>query len=522
MKTIKAILVISLCLIITSVNGQTYQDVLRYSQPQFNGTARATSMGGAFGSLGGDYSSLSINPAGIATYRSSEFSFTPSLNQNDVSSSFNGENTKESNLSVGFNQIGYISTNKPMRAVKKGLVSTHFGIGYNQTNDFNYKSVSSAHNVSNSMADMFCNNGYGVNPSNLYDNYGYPYSLTGIAYDSYLLDASYDEEGDYYYYTSYLNEGDLVNQTKVMDKKGYSGEINLTFGANISNRILLGASLNFAMLKYNEVSNYYEQFSDNNEANDYTFDNYNVRQYLDATGNGVNLKVGAIIKPTNRLRVGVAYHSPTWYNMSEDYGASIEAYFFNAVNSDGDTHTGSNYDLNYSYKFNTPQKLIGSISYVFGKKAILSIDYQYIDYTQAKFKSDGGDYSDLDYISGLNDMIDSYFKATHNYSAGFEYRINNQFSFRLGYSLLASPTDIKPDEYTGTNVTGNYSDTKSYSAGLGYRYQNFFLDFAYRMTKYSYDYYNYSWVDNDTFNASPLTTADITKGNYMVTLGWKF
>ncbi len=522
MKTVKAFLIISLFLTITSVKGQTYQDVLRYSQPQFNGTARATSMGGAFGSLGGDYSALSINPAGIATYRSSEFSFTPSLNQNDISSLFNGETSKESNFNVGFNQIGYISTSKPMRTVKKGLVSTHFGIGYNQTNNFNYKSVSTGHDVANSMTDMFCSNAYAVDPSNLYDSNGDPYSLTGIAYDSYLLDDSYDQEGEYYYYTAYLNEGDAVNQTRVMDKTGYAGEINLTFGANISNRILFGASLNFAMLKYNEVSNYYEQFSDNNATNDYTFDNYNVRQYLDATGNGINLKVGLIIKPTNKLRVGVAYHSPTWYNMNEDYGSSIEAYFFNAVNSDGDTHTGSSYDFNYTYKFNTPQKLIGSISYVFGKKAILSIDYQYIDYTQAKFKSDDADYNDIDYISELNNMVSDYFKATHNYSAGLEYRLNNQISLRVGYSLLASPTDIQPDEYVGTNVTGNYSDTESYSAGLGYRYQNFFLDFAYRISKYSYDYYNYSWDEDGTFYSSPLTTADITNSNYILTLGWKF
>lgn len=47
-------------------------------QPQ--GTARYTAMGGAFGALGGDLTTIRQNPAGIGVYRSSELSVTAGLN----------------------------------------------------------------------------------------------------------------------------------------------------------------------------------------------------------------------------------------------------------------------------------------------------------------------------------------------------------------------------------------------------------------------------------------------------------
>src|SRR4030066_116695 len=65
-------------------------DALRYSQLTYGGTARFTSMAGAFGALGGAFSSLSINPAGIGIYRKSEFTFTPSFFMQGTTSDYKG------------------------------------------------------------------------------------------------------------------------------------------------------------------------------------------------------------------------------------------------------------------------------------------------------------------------------------------------------------------------------------------------------------------------------------------------
>ena len=72
-----------LCLLFTALNisvaqAQTASDALRFSYiPQYGGTARTVGVGGAMGALGGDFATISMNPAGLATYRMSEFTFTP-------------------------------------------------------------------------------------------------------------------------------------------------------------------------------------------------------------------------------------------------------------------------------------------------------------------------------------------------------------------------------------------------------------------------------------------------------------
>ena len=60
-----------LCL---SLNAQSLNDALRYSQTSLAGSARFNALSGAFGSLGGELSAISINPAGSSVFLSSELS----------------------------------------------------------------------------------------------------------------------------------------------------------------------------------------------------------------------------------------------------------------------------------------------------------------------------------------------------------------------------------------------------------------------------------------------------------------
>ena len=55
---------------------QSAIDAYTLSQNDFRGTARFMAMGGAFGALGGDITSIVQNPAGIGVYRSSDISAT--------------------------------------------------------------------------------------------------------------------------------------------------------------------------------------------------------------------------------------------------------------------------------------------------------------------------------------------------------------------------------------------------------------------------------------------------------------
>ncbi len=60
-----------LLMVSSLIFAQNEVDALRYSFIRHGGTARYTAMSGAFGALGSDFSSLSTNPAGIATFKGS-------------------------------------------------------------------------------------------------------------------------------------------------------------------------------------------------------------------------------------------------------------------------------------------------------------------------------------------------------------------------------------------------------------------------------------------------------------------
>jgi hypothetical protein len=78
------------------MQAQDLADALRYSEYQVQGTARAGAMGNAFGALGGDYTSVSINPAGLGLYRAGELVFTPAFGQSKVESTYLGNTMTDS------------------------------------------------------------------------------------------------------------------------------------------------------------------------------------------------------------------------------------------------------------------------------------------------------------------------------------------------------------------------------------------------------------------------------------------
>ena len=73
-------------------------DAMRYSQLTFGGTARFASMAGSMGALGGDISTLSFNPAGLAIFRKTEITITPSIFSQTTSSTYNGNNEIDKKL----------------------------------------------------------------------------------------------------------------------------------------------------------------------------------------------------------------------------------------------------------------------------------------------------------------------------------------------------------------------------------------------------------------------------------------
>lgn len=460
-----------------TLSAQTIDDALRFSKHDYSGTARSMSMGGAFGALGGDFSSLSINPAGIAIYRSSEFTFTPSLELVETSNS--DVNNDEYSFTIG--NIGYVASVIPRLAPTKGIQNFNFAIGYNRVANFNREGFLMTLESATSRLDYWAEMSNGTHPDNLYA------FEEQLAYDTYLL----NHDDDFNYITP-LYPNDVMDQMKYIDEKGYIGEYIIAGGLNISHKLYLGASIGIQDVYYKSTSTYIETIFglDGNEIpNTSALEEFAFREYLKTTGAGVNFKIGAILRPVKNLRLGIALHTPTYYNLDERYETSMSSQFTPNMNDqpefpeDGDAshEKYSEFVARSNFDLETPFRAIFSGAYLLGKRAIISVDYEMIDYSNSEF--DDNDYNDL------NRSISESYESTHNLRIGGELRLNPNFSLRGGYARIGDP-------YKGV-IDESY---ESYSGGLGFKQNNFFFDLGYQFREYDENYNFYPGSDIVTMN----------------------
>ena len=288
---------------------QNEVDALRYSQLEFSGTARYNSMGGAFGALGGDFTTLSTNPAGIGVYRRSELSLTTGFNSNAYSSTYLGTQSDASRGNVNIGNIGWISNYNSEKTT--GWVSGSFGIGYNRLADFNSNVRIVGTNEESSLLDVYRNRVQGVNWGDV-DTGGFYDFGASLAWQTVLIDTFLGE-------TNYITQIPFYGQQQIIDQEtsGRVGETVIAFGGNYENRLYLGGTFGISSVRYNRESTFEEVLPAGDTStflNDFTF-----RENLNTRGNGYTLKIGAIYRLTDYLRLGAAVHSPTWMVLEDRY-----------------------------------------------------------------------------------------------------------------------------------------------------------------------------------------------------------
>jgi len=487
------------CLFFPAISkAQNEIDALRYSQSYYGSTARSLAMGGAFGALGGDFSSLSMNPAGLGVYRSSELSISAGSISRVTKSKFQGNSTSENKFNITLGNLGLVlaKTNSNRDANWKQF---SLAFGHNRINDLGVESYYEGMNFNNSITDFFSqavNLDGGATPSELATYYPFDANL---AYQTFLIDPSATVSG---YYESIIPSGN-VQQSRTFSSKGSQGEFSIAMGANYQNKFTLGLSFAFPNIKYEEESIYEERDVDNtviNADSSADFKSLRYTQLLTTSANGFNLKFGMIYRVTDGIRIGASIHSPTWYNMSDKYRSSIQSIVNNI------SYSETSPDGAYSYKLNTPFKFIGSIAFIFGKKGILSIDYEYNDYTTMKLKAN--DYS----FSNENQTINNiYTKNGHSLRAGAEFNLK-PFLFRLGVAYYGSPfnTTLDMDDFD--------QQVQSFSGGIGYRINSIRFDIGYSYSQRNDIYTAYTLINQTV----PSVINKRIDHRVMMTLGLRF
>ena len=540
----KKVLAMLLCGLPLLINAQDAFDVLQMSQTELRGTSRFQSMAGAFGALGGDLSTLTQNPAGIGVYRSSDLGVTLSLDFNSTKAGINKLNETKFNV----NNVGYVGA---IRLNSESVPNLNFGFTYNRIQSFNRHYVGGVANIptsmSNFVADEFVNVP-GYTDGDLYWDEDYNPYFDGYApwaavtmFDMTTQNGGYvgiiNSNGDYM--QGLFGDGTAADAYYSVDESGHADEYNIAFGGNIANKLYFGLDFGILDLDFKSTQTYEEEMDnpyvmaddidlfESPIVSDNTYARWGLTNYLHSEGTGVNFKFGLIWKPVQALRIGAAFHTPTYYDMRDTYlvSAKLHAYQDDELLYRASKSSNDGYRYSGTYTIKTPWHFMGSVAGVIGTNGILSLDYEYVANETMRIGDDrNNDYPDV------TDNVKAYFKPSHIIRVGGEYRVTPNFSLRAGYSYKTTQVEKGVDEYeyniatVGTNPAYQYDNAvHNITAGIGYRYQKFYADLAY-VHKMRKSVYNAFSPINDNYGYEPNVSADVTDHNNRIslTLGMRF
>ncbi len=483
-----------------SINAQNGTDALRYSLLQQNGsTGRTMGVAGAAGALGADFSSLNGNPAGLAAFRTSEFMFTLGYYSSKVSSKLEGEGNlaqNERNAKFNLNNIGQVFSGHPDKA---NWTTSNFAIGLNRLANFNssfYYEGKSAGSIINRFQEK-ANSNDGLN--------GYEEALAEEA------NAIYKNQGDTFYSSDFNgNQNAIIGHAQEGSITGRINELSFAYAANYKDKLLIGGSIGVPFVSYNEIKTYSESDPESIDGKNVGavpyFKSLSFQENLSQSGAGVNAKLGLIFLPTQNLRIGLSGQTATLYSLSDVYTTNFS---YTYVDGSGlQTNKAKSPDGTFAYKLNTPQKVTGSLAYLFGKKGFISADFDMVDYSTMNFVFD----SDKSLENATNQNISNTYQKAYNVRVGAE-AVLDIFRFRAGVSTLGLPSK-------GFENRGYFNNaTKLYSVGLGLREKRFYADFAYQVSQSNTTEKPYLVSADYT---QPTVARSLTNTQMVITLGFKF
>ena len=232
-----------------------------YGNSSMMGSSKYNAMAGSMGALGGDFSVLNSNPAGIAVSIASEFSGTLAIQSNKNTTSYAGQsiNYKINNTDIG--NVGAIATfpiegSSPWKFV-------NVGVSYSNHSIEDYTETAGNSNLK----------------YDIYDDTGAPIdqlSFDGHAYNRY----------------------------------GNLSKMSFGVGANYNNNIYLGVGLNFHNVGLDQYDS--AAFTGNSGVTDI----YN-KQYtpFSEASDGFSATAGIIGKINSQFRLGASIETPTWWTI---------------------------------------------------------------------------------------------------------------------------------------------------------------------------------------------------------------
>lgn len=432
---------------------QNEEDALRYSNPLPGGTARSWGMAGAFGAVGADPASATINPAGFGLYNASELSATLGFEVNNADATHYGTKASAGQQRMSVNNMALVLNYPNDKGDWRGGT---FGISYDRQASFHWKEQANGDSVPSTILQRFVNEANGTYPGQV-ENDAFPYTST-LAWWTYGIDTI---PGDTTHYAPGIPFGSFTKQAHSIDASGRMGTTSFFYANNYKDKLYLGLAIGLVGVRFERHTNHNETSLDQSV----DLKTLNYKEDLLTTGNGINVKVGVIGRVTDRVRLGASFQSPTWLLLNDAYSYEMVTSF-----RAGDGFKQASPSGSYSYRVNTPWRATGSAVYQAGSHGLVSVDYTFTDPGAARLRASRQLAPEDQYDFALeNGLIRDSFTIVNALRVGTEWRSGGWY-FRGGGAFQSDPYS-KNDARHGTAY-------KQYTGGIGYRATHWSIDLS--------------------------------------------
>ncbi len=424
-------------------------------------------------------------------FRTDELMLTPALRFSNTESTLAGNGNfgaDESKSHFRFDNIGIVFNTTPAKGNWKTF---NVGIGYNQLANYN-QGIYYVGNSGGTILNNWFAEAQAVLPNGSEDDLD-PFG-SRLAYD---VNAIYFQNNALTYDFA-ADPNATVEHSQTLTQSGTMNEMVLSFAGNFKEKLMIGATVGVPFVRYRLSGEYNE--TDIGSVVEY-FDNLSYTENLNTDGIGVNLKFGVIYRVSQAVRLGAAFHTPTWLSLNDDYSNTFSYQYTdaNGVSSDQAQSPSGDFD----YKLATPWRASFSGAVLIQKSGFISAEIEWVDYSANRynFTADIANTANQQAERAVNTQIQRLYEPKMNLRVGGEATLDN-FRLRAGVNLLGKPY---ADE-SGFNM--------AYTAGAGVRGESFYLDLGYRLSTGEGSVIPYA--------GAAQVTAKTRVSDFLLTVGFKF
>ena len=497
------------------------------------GTARYVGMGGALGALGADMSVISWNPAGIGLFRKTDIAVT-------FGGTWGKSRIDEENRGKGtIDQAGFVISRKMDNDAS--LKYLNFAFNYQKKINFNHNFYADNYNLGGlSQMDQLAElTQFDTGQNN----------LAGLAIDSKFFNALTDDEGNVLtddegrniLYNDYASSSNIFTH----HSEGSLQSFDFNLSTNLNDRAFFGLTLGIDNMRYRGWDLYGE-----NDMTPQRNGTYDLHRDIVISGTGVNVKLGAIVRPfaDNSFRVGLVIESPTWYRLRNSTLFYLNNYIKGIESREIESYL--------PFSIRSPWKVRTSIGSTIGRTFAWDIDYEYATYSGTSMSTreeyeDGSSSSSTKDVA-MNQLTRDILRGTHTLRAGIEVNATKNLAFRVGYNLSTSAYEkiVNFNQCSLNSVAMDYAtsthfmrlgSTNILTLGVGYHAKKFYIDLAYKVRNQKGDFYAFDTGFANSVTGDPVflkldeqnntnlanktikpVGVDLTRHAVTCTLGFKF